>query len=76
MPSFGGHKLRRSHHEPRCGIPLLPNAITQDTPRWRGEEEMDEMRGEEEKGASAATGAHPPITADDVRTVIGELNTR
>lgn len=68
MPSFGGHKLRRSHHEPRCGIPLLPNAIRQDTPRWRGEEEEDEMRGEEEKGAGAATGAHPPISADDVRT--------
>lgn len=37
---------------------------------------MDEMRGEEEKGASAATGAHPPILADDVRTVIRELNAR
>lgn len=36
MPSFGGHKLRRSLHcEQRCGIPLLLNAIRQDTPRSR-----------------------------------------
>ena len=39
----------------------------------------EERRGEERRGgkrSSAATGAHPPILADDVRTVHRELNAR
>lgn len=54
MPSFGGHKLRRSHLMSQdAGSPLLSNAIRQDTPSYRGEEEekveMDEMRREEKE---------------------------
>lgn len=60
-----------------AGSPLLPNAIRQDTPRSRGAEERgggdgwNERRGG--KRSSAATGAHPPILANDVRTVLRSL---